>query len=88
MKSLGEDVCGLLRCVDQNQTQVSILDSFMGKFLANVDVLRTFSASNDVVTPLNAGIVIIVDQGPRFGSNTHIPKEGLEVDSFNSSIGC
>jgi hypothetical protein len=75
MKSLGEDVCELLRGADLNQTQVSILDSFMSKMLADVDVLRTFSASNGVVAPLNAGIVILVDWGPGFGSKPHIPRD-------------
>ena len=88
MKSLGEDVRELLRGAGPNQAQMSILDGFMSKVLADVDVLRTFSASNDVVAPLNAGIVILVDRGPGFGSKTHIPQEGSEVDYFSSRIGC
>ncbi len=64
MKCLGEDVCELLRLggADPNQTQVSILDGFMSKVLADVDVLRTFSASDDGVAPLNAGIVVLIDR--------------------------
>jgi hypothetical protein len=43
MKSLGEDICKLLRGIDSNQTQVSILDSFMGEVRPDVDVLGTHS---------------------------------------------
>jgi hypothetical protein len=60
----------------------------MSRVLADVDVLRTFSASDDVVASLNAGIVILVDWGPGLGSETHILQEGLEVNYCNSSIGC
>jgi hypothetical protein len=88
MKSRGEDVCELLRGADLNQAQVSILDGFMSKVLADVHVLCTFSTSHDDVAPLNAGIVILVDRGPGFGSKTHIPQERSEVDYFDSRIGC
>jgi hypothetical protein len=65
MKSLGADVCELLRGADPNQAQVSVVDGFM-KVLADVDsdALRTFSAANDVVAPFSAGIVVLVDRGP------------------------
>jgi hypothetical protein len=53
MKSLGEDICKLLRGIDSNQAQVSILDSFMGEVLPDVYVLGTLSASDNVVAPLN-----------------------------------
>ncbi len=64
MKSLGEDVCELLRSTDPNQTQVSILDRFMGEVLPYVDMLGAFSTSNNVVAPLNSSIVVIVDRCP------------------------
>jgi hypothetical protein len=88
MKSLGEDVCELLRGADPNQTQMSVLDRFMSKVLADVDVLRTFSASNDVVAPFNACIVVLIDRGPGFGSKPHIPQERSEINYFNSRSGC
>ena len=56
MKSLGEDICKLLQGVDSNQAQVTILDRFMGEVLLDVDVLGALSASDNVVTPLNAGV--------------------------------
>ncbi len=66
IKSLGECVCELLP-VDSNQAYVSVLDRFMGEGLPNVNVLGTLSASDDVVTPLNASIVVLVQQIP-FGA--------------------
>jgi hypothetical protein len=69
MKSLGEDVCKLLRGGYSNQAQVSVLDRFVGGVLSNVRVLCTLSASDDVVTPLNASLVVLVDRGPGFGAN-------------------
>jgi hypothetical protein len=62
----------------------------MGKMLADMDALCTFSASDNVValSPICAGIVFLVDLGPGFGSKTHIPQEGSEVDYFDNSIGC
>ena len=62
MKSLGEDVCDsteLLRGADPNQTQVSILDSFIMAWAKCLQMsmcfaeVRTFSASDDVVAALN-----------------------------------
>ena len=39
---------------------VSILDGLMGEVLANVNVLGSLTAANDVVSPLNAGCVVLV----------------------------
>jgi hypothetical protein len=75
MKSLGEDICKLLRGVDSNQTQVSILDRFMGEVLPDVDVLGTLSASNNVVAPLNTSVIVLVDWGPELWRKTHAPQE-------------
>ncbi len=66
MKSPGDDICKLLRGIDSNQTQVSILDSFMGEVLPDVDVLSTLWASDNVVAPLNTSVIVLVDWGPGF----------------------
>jgi hypothetical protein len=66
MKSLGEDVCELLRGVDSNQAQVSVLDRLMGEVLPNVNVLGTLSASDDIITALNASVVVLIDRSPGF----------------------
>jgi hypothetical protein len=64
IKSLDEDVFELLRGADQNQTQMSILNRFMGEVLPDVNMLGAFSTSNNVVAPLNASIVVLVDRCP------------------------
>ncbi len=68
MKSLGEDICKLLRGIDSNQAQVSILDRFMGEVLPDVDVLGTLSASYNVVAPLNTSVTVLVDWVQDFGA--------------------
>ena len=88
MKSLGEDVCELLRSVDSNQAQVSVLDCFMGEVLPNVNVLGALSASDDVVTQLNASVIVLIDRGPRFWRKTHAPQEVSEINHLNSRRGC
>ena len=88
MKSLGEDICELLRSVDSNQAQVSILDRLVGKVLSDVDVLGTFSASDNVVAPFNAGIVVLVDRGPGLWRKPHAPQEVPEINHLNSRRGC
>ena len=39
---------------------MSILDGLMGEVLANVNVLGSLTAANDVVSPLNAGRVVLM----------------------------
>ena len=68
MKSLGEDICELLRGVDSNQAQVSILDHLVGKVLPDVDVLGTFSASDNVVAPFTQTSFIIMSNKGRLHS--------------------
>jgi hypothetical protein len=67
MKSLGQDVCELLRGVDSesNQAQVTVLVLFVGEVLPDVHVLGTLWASDDIVTPLKTGIVV-QDFGAKF----------------------
>ncbi len=64
MKSLGEDACELLRGADPNQKQMSILNHLMGEVLPDVNMLGAFSTSNNVIAPLNASTVVLVDRCP------------------------
>ena len=90
MKSLGEDICKLLRGVDSNQTQVSILDRFMGEVPqdSDVDVLGTLSASDNVVAPLNTRVIVLEDWGPGLWRKTHAPQVVSEINHLNSRSGC
>ena len=61
MKSLREDVCQLFRGVDSDQTKMTLLDRLVGEVLADVNVLRTLTAADDVVAPFDARAVVFVD---------------------------
>ena len=49
LQALGKNVGQLLRCVHADQAEVAILDRLMRKMLADVDMLRTLSSTDDVV---------------------------------------
>ena len=67
---------------------MTVLDSFMGEVLPDVNVLRTLSDSDDVVTPLDASVVVLVDQSPRLWRKSHAQQEMSEIDHLNSRRGC
>ncbi len=58
MKSLREDVGELFRCIHSDQAEVTILDCLVSEVLADVNVLRSFPSSNDVVAPFDARVVV------------------------------
>jgi hypothetical protein len=86
MKTLRENVGELLRCIDSDQAEVTILDYLVGEVLADVNVLRSFTPSDNlnVVAPFDARVVVFVDWRPFLGCETHVLKEATEVDDFNS----
>ncbi len=84
MKSLRENVGELLRCIDSDQAEVTILDCLVGEVLADVSVLRSFTPSDNVVAPFDARVVVFLDWRPFLGCEPHVLKEATEVDDFNS----
>ena len=88
MKSLREDVCQLLRGVNSNQTKMTILDRLVGEVLADVNVLRTLAAADDVVAPFDARVVVFVDRRPFLRCEPHTAQEVSEVYHLNSRRGC
>ncbi len=76
MKSLGEDVCQLLRSVNSDQTKMTILDCLVVKVLADANVLRTLAAADDVVAPFDARGVVFVDRRPFLRCEPHTAQEG------------
>jgi hypothetical protein len=91
MKSLRENVGELLRSVDSDQAEVTILDCLVGEVLpsespevADVNVLRSFPSSDNVVAPFDARVVVFVDWRPFLGCEPHVFEEATEVDDFNS----
>ncbi len=84
MKSLRENVGELLRCIDSDQAEVTILDCLVGEVLADVNVLRSFPLSDNVVAPFDARIVVFIDWRPFLGCESHVIEEATDVDDFNS----
>lgn len=84
MKSLRENVGELFRCIHSDQAEVTILDCLVGEVLADVNVLRSFPSSNDVVAPFDARVIVFVDWRPFLGCEPHVLEEATEVDDFNS----
>ncbi len=60
---LGEDVCKLLGDVDFDQEHHPILDGFMRKMHAEINVLGAFTAADDMVAPFDARRVVLVHGG-------------------------
>ncbi len=59
MKPLGEYVCQLLRGVDSDQKEMTVLDRLVGEVSADVNELRPLTATDDVVAPFNARVVVL-----------------------------
>ena len=57
-------LCKLICGVHTDQADMTILDHFMREVLPDVDVLRPFTSSDDVVAPFDAGVVVLVDRCP------------------------
>ena len=69
MKSLRENVGELLRSVDSDQAEVTILECLVGEVHADVNVLRSFPSSDNVVAPFDARVVVFVDWRPFLRAN-------------------
>ena len=78
----------LLGCIHLDQTSLTILDHFMRKVLADVDVLRTLPSADDVIAPLYARRVVLRHWRIRFLSESHVPEQVAEVQYFDSHFGC
>ncbi len=83
LKALGEDIRELIRSQDTNQSEVAILNSFMREVFPNVDVLGTFTAPNDVVAPIDARIIVLIDRSESRPEESHVLEERTEVDNFH-----
>jgi hypothetical protein len=74
-QQLGEDVRELLEGVDFDQVHHPILDGFMRKMLAEVNVLGAFPSSDDVVAPFDARGVVLVHGGVWGLRESHVLEE-------------
>ena len=55
-----------------------------GRSASDVNVLRSFPSSNDVVAPFDARVIVSVDWRPFLGCEPHVLEEATEVYDFNS----
>ena len=67
MEALGEDIRELGHSGDTDEEHLAILNNLVGEVLPDVDVLGSGSlpSADDVVTPLDARRVVVVDQRGR-----------------------
>jgi hypothetical protein len=77
---------GCLCSVNQNGTAISILDGFVSKVLAGVNVLGTFPSANDIVVPLidRVTVVVLVDWRISTWREAHGGEKVAEVDNFDA----
>ena len=64
---------------------MSILNGLMRKMLADVDVLCSLSPTDDVVAPLDARSVVLVDRRISCRRKLHGGEKLTKVDYFDSS---
>ena len=60
----------------------------MRKVLPDVDVLRTFPAADDVVSPLYARSVVLVHWCVGLFSESHVGELAAQIQNFDSHFGC
>jgi hypothetical protein len=72
LQALGEDIGKLIGGVHPDETNVAILDHLLREVLPDVDVLCTLASPDDVVTPFDAGIVVLMNRSPSFGVESHV----------------
>jgi hypothetical protein len=82
VQRLGQDVRQLLGGSDANQRHMAILDHLMSKVLPVVDVLRTLSTTNDVISPLNACGVVLIHRSRGRSGEAHVLAEMTKVQNL------
>ena len=71
-EALGEHISELVISGNSLETEMSYLCSFVREVLTNVDMLRTLSAIDHIVSPLNACRVVLIHRLRGSGSESHI----------------
>ena len=88
MESLGQDVRHLSRGRDLDEPHLTILDDLVGEVLPDVDVLGTFPAADDVVTPLDARGVVLVYRGRLLLRESETVQKRPEIQDLAASHRC
>ena len=82
MQALGKHISKLIRSVDLDQTEVSVLDRLMCVVFTEINMLSTLTATDDVVAPFDTGGVVLVYWGPAALMESHIVEESAKVDDL------
>ena len=67
---------------------MAVLDRLMRKMLADVDMLRTLSSTDDVVAPFDASVVILVHRGVAIWLEAHTNEERAKIDDLHCHSRC
>ena len=71
LEALGKHIGKLIIGGNVLESEMSDLCSFVRKMLTNVYMLRTLSATDHIVSPLNACRVVFIHRSRRCGSEAH-----------------
>ena len=81
LHTLCHEVRQLQRGRDLLQDEVSILDGLMSKVLANIDVLGSLAAADNIVSPSNACCVVLVHRRRAILGESQVLGQSPEVGS-------
>ena len=70
-----------------DESHVPVLNSLMGKMLADVDVLGTLASADDVVSSFDACRVVFIDWSIIVWFETHIVEQIAKVDNLDRHFG-
>ncbi len=73
---------------DADQLHMTILDHLMSEVLPDVDVLCTLSTTSDVVSPLNARVVVLVHKSRGRLSEAHVLEKMMKVQILRRRRRC
>lgn len=88
LEALGKYVGKLIRRIHTHQTQMAMLDNLVRKMLANVDMLSTLTTADDMIAPLDACIVVLINWCPGLRRKSHLLQQLTQVDYFYSCQRC
>ena len=83
LEAVGEQIGELIASGHSLQTEMSDLCRFVRKVLTNVDMLRTLSATDHIVSPLNA-----INRRRRCGSEAHVPQQLTQINDLHRTKRC
>ena len=87
VQRLGQDVRQLRRSREADKLHVAILDNFISKVFADVNVLGVLPAADDIVSPFDTCRVVLVHRGRLRLRKAHTLEEVAKVEYLRSPRG-